>query len=374
MKETMIMNSLNIYSSSSKTDEIMSRYRPIAPKPQIPMHPILESPTAPKNFSSHLRARPTVSRKRSRTGISPATNKRTRAHLRGFSSLYHTASLAKNTLLGLSLQGFAHGFLRFPIPTPGFGPSPSMEEPTAKPSNPVTLPLLPCPSPVPVAAQSVPEMDSTNPYCSQNEEKLLDLNSRIEIPEEKDLLQKLQEPPNDLLRRMQEPPSCRSVITPQPVRPIGSSISVVFISENPTPTFNMHTSKRPEEVEEEVESEALPAVVSDSNHKVRLANSAYKEMVGQPECPWLDATYDGRLRGSACKRISGEVMLDIPGLKVPVSSNGFSCRVTIEWGSNGKKCSINAPCDVIRLSCESKDYLFTWKFHTSEASKSSFNA
>nr|CAD1832446.1 unnamed protein product [Ananas comosus var. bracteatus] len=36
---------------------------------------------------------------------------------------------------------------------------------------------------------------------------------------------------------------------------------------------------KPEVVEEEVESETLPAVVSDSRNRVRLANSAYKEMV-----------------------------------------------------------------------------------------------
>ena len=51
----------------------------------------------------------------------------------------------------------------------------------------------------------------------------------------------------------------------------------------------MKLPKKSEEVEEEVDSEALPGVISDSNNKVRLANSAYKKMVGQPKCPWLDS-------------------------------------------------------------------------------------
>ncbi|XP_010274397.1 PREDICTED: uncharacterized protein LOC104609720 [Nelumbo nucifera] len=372
MKETMLMNSLNIYSSSSKTDEIMSRYRPIAPKPHIPIHPLLDGPTTLKNLSPRLPTRPSRARKRNRTGISPATLKRAGMHLRGFSSPCHTLSLAKNALLGLSLQSLAHGFLSFPTSTPSIGIGASLEEATAKASHLATLTFLSRPCSVPVAAKSTPEMDGINLCSSQTEEKILDLNTSIDIPEERNLLH--EPPPEDPLQKLQEPPNCPSVITPQPVRPIGSSISVGFISEYPSPSCAMRTTKRPEEVEEEVESEALPAIVSDSNNRVRLANSAYKEMVGQPECPWLDATYDGASRGRPCKRIGGEVMLDIPGSNVPIYSNGFSCRVRIEWGTNGKKSSITAPCDVIRLSCNSKNYLFTWRFHTSETSEGSSNA
>jgi hypothetical protein len=192
-------------------------------------------------------------------------------------------------------------------------------------------------------------------------QKVIDLNILAEIPEEDDLLQQLQAPPTT--------GSINNVIAPQPIRPVGSSISVGSINEDRSLTPAVQ--KKPEEVEEEVESEALPAVISDSNNKVRMANSAYKEMVGQPECSWLDS-----MVASSSKRISGEVMLHLSDSSVPVSSsNGFSCWVRIEWGSEGKKSSINAFCDVIRLSCESKNYLFTWRFHTHtrEASQSSCN-
>ena len=82
-----------------------------------------------------------------------------------------------------------------------------------------------------------------------------------------------------------------------------------------------------------------------------------------------------RAGGNSCKRIYGEVMLHLSDSKVPIKSNGFSCWERIEWGSEGKKSSIKAFCDVLRLSCQSKDYLFTWRFHihNREASQSSSN-
>lgn len=98
--------------------------------------------------------------------------------------------------------------------------------------------------------------------------------------------------------------------------------------------------KKPEEVEEEMESEGLPTIISDSKNRVRLANAAYNEMVGQPELPWLESVDSPYL-----KRISGEVKLDFSDsttLALITSSNGFSCRV---------KNVVSTPCDVIRLHC-----------------------
>ncbi|KAK1549033.1 hypothetical protein Q3G72_007843 [Acer saccharum] len=121
------------------------------------------------------------------------------------------------------------------------------------------------------------------------------------IPEEK-----------DLLLQLQAPSSTTSVISSQSIRPVGSSITLGCISENTSLNPAVQVPKKPEEVEEEVESETLPAIISDSNNKLGMANFAYKEMVGQPECSWLDCMVtnnDGKLGGHSCKRICGEVML-----------------------------------------------------------------
>ncbi|XP_058069803.1 uncharacterized protein LOC131218933 [Magnolia sinica] len=310
-------------------DEIMSRYKPIAPKPQLlfESHPndqnTHQSPTI-----SPPRTRAGRPRKRGKTVNSTFTPKNPEPHFKKFSP--YASSLLKNTHHDPPPYSFGHGI-------PGSG---LHESPTSSCGGLVALPLP--------------------PYACSNMEAMI-LNCRSETPQEKDLLHKLQThlsgPDNS---------GCGTLVTPQPVRPVGSSISVECISGSPSIGFIPPVSKRPEEVEEEVESDALPSIVSDSNNRVRLVNSAYKELVGQPECPWLDSMVgeDGTSR-TGPKRICGEVALVLSdSMEVPISSNGFSCRVKIEWASNGHKIFINAPCDVVRLSCESKGYLFTWKFHT----------
>jgi hypothetical protein len=105
-------------------------------------------------------------------------------------------------------------------------------------------------------------------------------------------------------------------------------------------------------VEEELEADALPAVVSDWSNRVRLVNDAYKEMVGQPECSWLRAV------AAASRRISGEVVLAVAEAASLPESYG-PC--------DGKCASVSVPCDVTRMKCESRDYLFVWRFRTSDA-------
>ncbi|KDP41608.1 hypothetical protein JCGZ_16015 [Jatropha curcas] len=351
-----MLKTLSPYSTTAKTAEIMSRYRPIAPKPEPPANSLGESSSMSqkirqspylRNLWPQLQARPTRTRKRGRAAISPPTIKRPRTtHFLGLSSPGHLITSARD----LSLRGFAHGISQLPVANLAGVNSTCLENPVTTSSDLVTLSLLPCQPSVPAVAPEISCMER------RGEKKVIDLNIVAEIPEDKDLLQQLQEPPASLT----------NVIAPQPIRPVGSRISVGCITEDPNLAPSLELPKKPGEVEEEVESEALPAVISDSNYKVRLANSAYKEMVGQPECLWLDSmiTGDGRFVGGSCKRICGEVMLNLDGSRVPVSSNGFSCWVRIEWGHEGKKKAINSFCDVIRLSCESKDYLYIWRFHT----------
>ncbi|GKV20056.1 hypothetical protein SLEP1_g30230 [Rubroshorea leprosula] len=369
----MIMT-LHPYSNTAKTVEIMSRYRPIAPKPEVPdrlmnndnssmSQKIKQSPYL-RNLWQQLQARPTRTRKRGRTTLPPTTLKRPRIHVFGLSSPSPVESPAKN----LSLQGFAHGLPRLSISVPNLAATVTGSggglDTTRATSSLVTLPLPPCSPAVPVAKQAT----APEPNCleSPGEGNKIDLNRVVELPEEK-----------DLLLQLRGPTLSSSVIAPQPVRPVGSSISVRCISEDPGLTLHVQFTERPEEVEEEVESDTLPAVISDSNNKERLANSAYKEIIGQPECPWLNSmvTTDGKMGRHSCDRISREIMLHLSDSRVPVSSNGFSCWVRIKWRSKGNKHSINTFCDAIKLSCQSRDYLFTGRFHTDcrEASQSTCN-
>ncbi|KAG0456824.1 hypothetical protein HPP92_024612 [Vanilla planifolia] len=178
----------------------------------------------------------------------------------------------------------------------------------------------------------------------------------------------------DLLRKLQEPDT--KLVAPRPVRPVGSTISVgplVELQPPPPPT-----TKRAKEVEDELESDPFPAVVTGRNNKVKFTNSRYKELVGQPECMWLDSMnsyiggfgFDLGLGQTASRRINGEVVMDFSGCDVGIlrdsSSVAFSCKVKIEWKCDGRKSFLDVPCDVARVYCDSKDYLFTWRFHTAD--------
>ncbi|PKI33409.1 uncharacterized protein LOC116206467 [Punica granatum] len=377
----------NSAATTSKTAEILSRYRPIAPKPEIPA---TDGPTSPSSSSSppssmsqkirqspylrnlwpQLQARPTRTRKRGRTAISPPAVKRQRTQSAslGIQPVPPPPSTT-NACKSLSFQAFTGLAITHQLlPAVNTG----IETVTASPRSLVTLPLLPCPNAAPVTSEdriSAPERGGILP---RGEDQVIDLNLSTgmvtQIPEEKDLLRQLQEAGNTT--------NNGTVIAPQPLRPVGSSISVGSISKGPRLASEPRVPRKREEVEEEVESEELPAVISDSNNKVRLANSAYKEMVGQPECSWLESmvvggSCGGDKGGPSCRRIGGEVMLRFSsGEELPVYSDGFSCWVRIEWGNvEGKKSSVRAFCEVSKLSCESKDYHFTWRFHTGTRSR-----
>lgn len=276
---------------AAKTHEIMARFRPIAPKPQLPPSSGRQCLHSPSAAPLRARARPCRAGKRGRADpLLPAPSKRPKA-------------------------------LLLPVP------------PRAGRLNGGTgLSLLPPPDPAGAPALAAPPP-----------------------PVERDLLRKLQEPPR--------------LIAPVPVRPVGSSITVGCISRGPA-AGPPPAPRTPEEVEEEVESEAEPAVVSDWSNRVRLANSAYKEMVGQPECPWLEAT-----AAAASRRISGEVVLDLPAEPwgIPAGAGGFSCRVRVAWARDGRRSFVDAPCDVSRLRCDSKDYKFAWRIRTAAAAGSRNN-
>ncbi|CAA6657538.1 unnamed protein product [Spirodela intermedia] len=338
------MHSIDI----TRTHEILARYRPIAPRPAPPPQSGVESPSSapPGKLTAaglhHLQTtRPVRSKKRGRAGCScVASKKRAKTYVPLLPSPEVSLPLlaTKTSKLGLSGQGFPV----LPMACSTF--QGKGEKPVGNCADLLTLSLLPFSSAASSFAGAIPPPEAKK---KAKETTTLDLNSDPEACATAD----------DPLA-----PAKPQIIVPQPVRPIGSSISVGYISEDKGDVRAVPASKKPEEVEEEVESEALPAVVSDSNNRIRLANSAYKKMVGQPECSWLD--FMVRNGGAGSNRINGEVMLDLSGSAVPTSSNGFSCSVTIEWACNGRRTFVRAPCDVNKLFCESKNYLFAWRFHT----------
>ncbi|CAN6219403.1 unnamed protein product [Urochloa humidicola] len=308
-----------------KANEILARFRPIAPKPALAAaaaaSPVAqaaaEGVVAANRVLCQLQSRPCRTRKRGRPTVVPVSPKSSpaaqpAAKRRRAAAPYPPLRCAAATDAVVATATRAH----VSVVIPGSA----------------CLPLASLPP-----ATVVPE----------------DLQVKAEerdVPVERDLLRKLLEP---------------KVISPRAMRPVCSTIHVERIHRTDTAICVPAVSKTAAEVEAELEAEALPAVVSDSSNRVRLVNDAYKEMVGQPECPWLDAV------AAASRRISGEVVLVVADpASLPELHGVFTCTVRIEWEYGGKCTSILAACDVTRLQSESRDYLFTWRFRTADADAS----
>lgn len=152
-----------------------------------------------------------------------------------------------------------------------------------------------------------------------------------------------------------------TVIMPQPIRLIGSTVSLVSITD-----LQSQSSPLPDTLElvkKQLEEEASPSFISDSNNLVRWVNTAYKQMVGQPECRWLNSTVGDSLDCDSLQspRPAGEVLLCC-SVGVPAAP-AFSGRVNIQWTNAGERNCMTLPCDVTRLDCCSNGrVILVWKF------------
>ena len=176
----------------------------------------------------------------------------------------------------------------------------------------------------------------------------------------------------DLLRKPRGP---AKVIAPRPARPVRTTICVDTSSVTGANSAKLAARRTTTatQVVSEMERDALPAVVSSGpgGNRVVRANDAYKALVGQPVCPWLDSLPGG----DASRRINGEVVLDVRRFNSaePTRASGaggtFSCKSRISWErDDGTLASVAAPCDVTRFDCSSGGTLFVWRFDTSRGS------
>ncbi|KAJ1291646.1 hypothetical protein BS78_02G331600 [Paspalum vaginatum] len=298
-----------------KANEILARFRPIAPKPALAAAPVAqaaaEGVVAANRVLCHLQSRPCRARKRGRpTTVVPVSPK----------PGAQTAAKRKR---------------------PAAAPYPPLRCSAATATDAVATATRVHVSVVVPGSACLHLASLPPPAAGASEALAKEAAEERDVPVERDLLRKLLEP---------------KVISPRAVRPVCSTIHVECIRRGDA-SCTAVVSKTAAEVEAELEADALPAVVTDSSNRVRLVNDAYKEMVGQPECPWLDAV------AAASRRISGEVVLVVSEPSpLPETYGVFTCTARIGWGYDGKCTAVYAPCDVSRLQCESRDYHFAWRF------------
>ncbi|RZC70835.1 hypothetical protein C5167_033992 [Papaver somniferum] len=133
----------------------------------------------------------------------------------------------------------------------------------------------------------------------------------------------------------------RTVVIPQPVRPVGSCVTVKCITE----TFGDQEiglgflGRTDEEKKINLEKDACPGFISDSLNRVKWTNEAYRKLVNQdgfgyggeqrPEMVWL-VTKDNESLPSRCE--------------------GFVCRVRLQYTCKKERHSLIVPCDVWKMN------------------------
>lgn len=162
----------------------------------------------------------------------------------------------------------------------------------------------------------------------------------------------------DLISKLQVP----KVIEPNPTR---SKRTVIYIDcsniiDSTNWSVEMAASKKtPREVEVELElPDVLPAIVSSCNKtRVHLTNDAYKKMVGQPLCSWLDFLPGAR----PSRRINGGVVLYGQTFStmscLPSTRCAFPYVAKVSWQHEDTTASLIVPCGVEHLIGNS-DYSF----------------
>ncbi|KAI5070852.1 hypothetical protein GOP47_0015195 [Adiantum capillus-veneris] len=158
-------------------------------------------------------------------------------------------------------------------------------------------------------------------------------------------------------------------IVPLALRLIRSSVILMSITNAQTTSEmepSLHTGI--EILKQQHEVSSSPVVISNSSNIVKWVNTAYKQMIGQPECPWLlslmhDSMLEGEEMQAQSPRLTGQVVLRCC-VELPLSVSTFAGWVDVQWRNvAGERSSMTLPCDVTRRVCakDGGSVLFVWK-------------
>ncbi|KAK9278175.1 hypothetical protein L1049_027735 [Liquidambar formosana] len=126
--------------------------------------------------------------------------------------------------------------------------------------------------------------------------------------------------------------SDRTVVMPQPVRPVGSCVTVECVTDTWVDVAGEGLGCTDEERRKNLEWDTCPAFISDGLNRVTWTNRAYRRMVGQVD-------------------LSEEEMMVWLVMKegVPVTYPAFTCRVRLQYTCGKERSSLTLPCDVWRM-------------------------
>ncbi|KAI3990248.1 hypothetical protein MKX01_037587 [Papaver californicum] len=149
----------------------------------------------------------------------------------------------------------------------------------------------------------------------------------------------------------------RTVVIPQPVRPVGSCVTVKCITE----TFGDQEiglgflGRTDEEKKINLEKDTCPGFISDGFNKVPWTNEAYRKLVNQD-----GFDYDGEQRPEMVWLVMKE------DESLPLGCEGFVCRVRLQYTCKKERHSSIVPCDVWKMN-DGSGGGFAWRLDVKAA-------
>ncbi|KAL6957292.1 hypothetical protein U1Q18_051601 [Sarracenia purpurea var. burkii] len=137
------------------------------------------------------------------------------------------------------------------------------------------------------------------------------------------------------------------VVIPQPVRVLGSIVTVECVMETGGEGYG-GVGCKDEEWKESLEKDTCPGFISDGYNRVGWTNGAYRKMVGQK---------GGAGAGGAV--VVWLVMKD----RVPITYGAFTCRVRVQYTCGKERNSLTLPCDVWKMDGDG----FAWRLDVKAA-------
>jgi hypothetical protein len=150
------------------------------------------------------------------------------------------------------------------------------------------------------------------------------------------------------------------VVTPQPLRPVGSTIRF----ENITPLASdasLAVKGSFELIKRQFDRWATPVILTDLKNRARWVNAAYKKLVGQPPCTWLASAVSKENNLEQLRLTGGIIVVGLEDLKTLPAS--LQCNVKVSWPQGGAGKLQESGCMGTRIDSVGSEVLgYLWRF------------
>jgi hypothetical protein len=150
------------------------------------------------------------------------------------------------------------------------------------------------------------------------------------------------------------------VVTPQPLRPVGSTIRFEYITPLASDA-SLAVKGSFELIKRQFDRWATPVILTDLKNRARWVNAAYKKLVGQPPCTWLASAVSKENNLEQLRLTGGISVMGLEDLKTLPAS--LQCNVKVSWPQGGGGQLQESGCMGTRIDSVGSEVLgYLWRF------------